>query len=175
MEIPYFQIDAFTDTVFGGNPAGVCLLDDWLPAETMQAIALENNLSETVFLVADGDDYGIRWFTPTFEIDLAGHPTLAAGSLVLTRLDPGRAAVTFISPLGDVLTVTREDDRFAMDFPARPPEHRDGVDAIGPALGATPDEALASRDGFAVFADANKLCAKLKRRRQFCEASVMGG
>ena len=159
MRIPLYQIDAFTDAVFGGNPAAVCVLDEWLAEETMQAIAAENNLSETAFLVADGDGYGIRWFTPTVEIDLAGHPTLAAGSLVLTRLHPDRDGVTFTSPLGDALTVVREGDRFAMDFPARPPEIRPGLDGIGPALGAVPNEILASRDGFAVYSDAAQVRA----------------
>lgn len=161
MQISFYHIDAFTDAVFGGNPAGVCLLDEWLPAETMQAVAMENSLPETAFLVANGDGngYGIRWFTPAVEIDLAGHPTLAAGSLILTRLDPGRDAVNFKSPLGDELTVVREGDRFAMDFPARPPEARAGLDAIGSALGAPPDEVLAARDGFAVYSDADRVRA----------------
>ena len=77
MKIPFYQIDAFTDRMFGGNPAGICPLEDWLPDETMPAIAAENNLSETAFFVENGDHYDLRWFTPTHEVELCGHATLA--------------------------------------------------------------------------------------------------
>ncbi len=153
MKLPLYQIDAFTDRVFAGNPAGVCPLGEWLPAETMQAISQENNLPETVFFVPKGEDFEIRWFTPTVEIDLAGHPTLAAGHLILNRLDPSREQAVFHTQLGDRLAVVRDQGRLAMDFPARPPAPRHGLDAIGPALGADPGEVLAARDGFAVFND----------------------
>ena len=153
MKIPLYQIDAFTDAVFSGNPAGVCPLEAWLPEATMQSIAQENNLPETVFIVPEDEDFAIRWFTPAVEIDLAGHPTLAAAHLILTRLEPARREVRFRSKLGDTLIVARDEDRLAMDFPARPPLPRHGLEAIGPALGAAPLEVLAARDGFAVFAD----------------------
>ena len=90
MQIPIYQVDAFTNRVFGGNPAAVCPLDDWLDDETMQAIGEANTLSETAFFIADGDDFAIRWFTPTLEIDLAGHPTLATAHVIVTELQPGR-------------------------------------------------------------------------------------
>ena len=95
MRIPIHQIDAFTDRLFSGNPAAVCPLECWLPAEVMQAIAAENNLSETAFFVAEGEDFGLRWFTPTCEVDLCGHATLATAHLILTRLDPKRKSVGF--------------------------------------------------------------------------------
>lgn len=151
MDIPIYQVDAFTSRVFGGNPAAVCPLDDWLADDVMQAIATENNLSETAFFVPDGDGYAIRWFTPAVEIDLAGHPTLATAHVILTELEPGKDSVTFSTKLGDTLTVARESDRLTMDFPARPPKPREGLGDVAAALRAAPVEVLAARDGFAVF------------------------
>ena len=90
--IPLYQLDAFTDRPFGGNPAAVCILHDWLDDATLQAIAVENNLSETAYLVADGDNFKLRWFTPGMEVDLCGHATLASAALVLDHLQPGRKA-----------------------------------------------------------------------------------
>lgn len=150
MDIGFYQVDAFTGRVFGGNPAGVCLLEDWLPEATMQAVAAENNLPETAFVVRDGDDFGIRWFTPEVEIDLAGHPTLATAHVILSEVEPARQAVRFNTKLGDRLEVVRDDGRLMMDFPARPPAPRDLGDLAG-ALGAEPSVVLAARDGFAVF------------------------
>jgi PhzF family phenazine biosynthesis protein len=149
--IPVYQVDAFTDRVFAGNPAAVCPLEAWLDDDVMQAIATENNLSETAFFVADGTDFAIRWFTPVDEIDLAGHPTLATAHVIFTALDPARESVTFSTRLGDTLTVTREAGRLTMDFPARPPEPTEKLGDVAAALGAEPKEVLASRDGFAVF------------------------
>ncbi|MDH3236334.1 MAG: PhzF family phenazine biosynthesis protein, partial [Alphaproteobacteria bacterium] len=152
--IPVYQVDAFADRVFAGNPAAVCPLDDWIDARVMQAIATENNLSETAFFVPDSQDnadYAIRWFTPVDEIDLAGHPTLATAHIIFSLLEPARDAVTFSTRLGDTLRVTREADRLTMDFPARPPQPNDVLGDVAGALGATPTEVLASRDGFAVF------------------------
>ena len=149
--IPIYQIDAFTDRVFGGNPAAICLLDAWLADDVMQAIARENNLSETAFLVRQGDGFDIRWFTPMAEIDLAGHPTLAAAYLILMVTEPGRETVSFYTRLGDVLSVALDGDLLVMDFPARPPRPVGNAKALGLALGAEPVEVLAARDALAVF------------------------
>ena len=100
MELPLYQIDAFTSRVFAGNPAAVCPLDAWLPDATMQAIAAENNLSETAYFVRENGGYRIRWFTPGVEVDLCGHATLASGCLLLTRLTPEADAVDFASHSG---------------------------------------------------------------------------
>jgi PhzF family phenazine biosynthesis protein len=153
MRIKQYQIDAFTDRVFGGNPAAVCLLDDWIPAETMQAIAAENNLSETVFCVPDDGGYGIRWFTPRFEIGLAGHPTLAAAWVVLHEISPVAEKVRFTSKDGEVLTVVRDGARLVMDFPSVPGAEADNIDEAAEALGAMPEALLQARDAMAVFAD----------------------
>ena len=156
MRIPLYQVDAFTDRVFGGNPAAVCPLESWLPDATMQAIAAENNLSETAFFVplgeSGGDDFGLRWFTPTVEIDLAGHPTLATAHVIFTALQPGREEARFRTKIGDTLVVKRDRGVLWMDFPARPPVPRADLGDVAGALGVTPVEVLAARDGFAVFA-----------------------
>jgi PhzF family phenazine biosynthesis protein len=151
MELPIYQVDAFADAVFRGNPASVCPLESWLPDETMQSIAAENNQSETAFLVPAGDAYRIRWFTPAVEIDLAGHPTLAAAHVIFGILDPSRAEIRFESERSGALTVTRAGDRLVMDFPSHPPGRRDDLGDVAGALGASPIETLAARDGVAVF------------------------
>jgi PhzF family phenazine biosynthesis protein len=120
MKIPLFQIDAFSDRVFAGNPAAVCLLDQWLDDPVLQAIAAENNLSETAFIVRSGDTYEIRWFTPQQEVDLCGHATLASGFVVLKELEPEHHAVTFISRSGP-LGVQKQGERLLMSFPVRSP------------------------------------------------------
>jgi PhzF family phenazine biosynthesis protein len=117
MRIPLYQVDAFTDQVFSGNPAAVCPLERWLDDAMLQAIALENNLSETAFLVAKGDDYELRWFTPTVEVPLCGHATLASGFVILNLLQPQRSRITFHTKSGP-LQVERDGDLLAMDFPA---------------------------------------------------------
>jgi PhzF family phenazine biosynthesis protein len=151
MRIRLVQVDAFTDKTFGGNPAAVCPLDRWLSDDLLQAIAAENNLSETAYFVPKGDDYELRWFTPVAEIDLAGHPTLATAWVMINTLGIARDKFVFHTKIGDTLVVTREGDRLAMDFPARPPSPKD-IGDVAAALGAKPVEVLAARDGFAVFA-----------------------
>ncbi len=161
MQIKQYQIDAFTDRVFGGNPAAVCILETWLPEDTMQSIAAENNLSETVYCVPDGQGYGIRWFTPRFEIALAGHPTLAAAWVILNKLTPDVAEVRFTSKDGEVLTVVRDGGNLMMDFPSVPGTLLEDFDAVSEALGASPQTYLTARDGMGVFPD-QETVAKLQ-------------
>jgi len=151
MRIPLYQVDAFTNKTFGGNPAAVCPLDSWLPDALMQAIAAENNLSETAFFVLRGTEYELRWFTPVAEVDLAGHPTLATAWTILNLLGVAHDVLVFHTKIGDRLVVTREGDRLAMDFPSRPPKPR-AIGDVAAALRAKPLEIAAARDGFAVFA-----------------------
>jgi PhzF family phenazine biosynthesis protein len=150
MKIPMFQIDAFTDKVFGGNPAAVCVLGDWLEDRVMQAIAMENNLSETAFLIKRTDHYDLRWFTPAAEIDLAGHPTLAAAFTIFEILKPGSKEVRFETNSG-TLTVTKEGDLLAMNFPATPATPCEPPEALIKGLGVTPREVLLSRDHMVVL------------------------
>jgi PhzF family phenazine biosynthesis protein len=153
MQLPFYQVDAFAGRVFTGNPAAVVPLDRWLPDETLQAIAAENNLSETAFFVGAAGEYHIRWMTPTDEVDLCGHATLASAWVVFRVLDPARTEVTFRSKSGE-LRVRADGERLALDFPSRPPGPvGDGArEAVAAALGRPPREVLASRDYLAVFA-----------------------
>lgn len=137
MRVPMFQVDAFTNRRFAGNPAAVMLLDDFLEDAALQAIAAENNLAETAFLVPYGDDYRLRWFTPTVEVPLCGHATLASAAVVMERLSPQRRRVVFHSTSG-ALTVDRRSDVYVMNFPARPTEPVEPPPGLTEALGARP-------------------------------------
>jgi len=144
MRTPIFQLDAFTTRRFAGNPAAVMLLDSFLPDAALQAIAAENNLAETAFLVPEADDYRLRWFTPTTEVPLCGHATLASATVVMERLQPGRSRVVFHTASG-ALTVTRADAGYVMDFPARPATSCAAPAALIQALGITPVEVADDR------------------------------
>jgi PhzF family phenazine biosynthesis protein len=157
MRIPIFQIDAFTNEVFRGNPAAVCPLTSWLPDATLQAIAAENNLAETAFFVRTSAGYAIRWFTPVTEVDLCGHATLASAHVIFTAsADP--AEITFSCKSG-VLRAARTAHGIAMDFPSRPPSPCDESPALAAALGTTPRELLVSRDYLAVLDSENDVRA----------------
>ena len=158
MKIPIYQVDAFTDRVFAGNPAAVCPLREWLDDSVLQAVAQENNLSETAFFVPEDEGYHIRWFTPVAEVDLCGHATLGTAYLIMHELEPSVDRVTFRSRSG-ALRVHREGDTLAMDFPAQPPKPCDMPPAIPEALGTTPMEVLASEDYFVVLASEEDVVA----------------
>lgn len=151
MELPLYQVDAFADRVFSGNPAAVCPLDKWLPDETMQAIAAENNLSETAFFVAESGGYHLRWFTPVSEVDLCGHATVATALILWTELGAKESELHFSSQSGK-LVVRRDGDRIVLDFPSRMPMPCPIPDALLAGIGMTPVEILASRDYFVVLA-----------------------
>lgn len=142
----YFVIDVFTEKLFGGNPAGVCLLDSWPDDAVMQNIAAENNLAETAFLVReDENSYGLRWFTPEIEIDLCGHATLASAFVLMNELRAVSGTVDFHTQSGK-LTVTKNDDMFTMDFPSRAPVRCDVPTLLEKALGVPVMETHMSRD-----------------------------
>ncbi len=159
MRLPLYQVDAFTEHVFGGNPAGVVPLERWLPDATMQAIAAENNLAETAFFVREGEGYALRWFTPTVEVDLCGHATLASAYVICDRLERGRKHVAFRTLKAGTLTVEKVGDEFVMDFPARPARPIDAPSGIAEALGHRPAALLAARDYLAVFDRAQDVAA----------------
>jgi predicted PhzF superfamily epimerase YddE/YHI9 len=142
MRTPIFQVDAFTTRRFAGNPAAVMPLPSFLPDPTLQAIAAENNLAETAFLVPDAGDYRLRWFTPTTEVPLCGHATLASSAVVMERLEPARTHVVFHTASGP-LTVRRAGAGYVMDFPARPAEVVPPPPGLTEALGVVPVEVLA--------------------------------
>lgn len=152
MTIPIYQVDAFTDRLFGGNPAAICPLQEWLPALTMQNIAKENNLAETAFFIPQGDDYSLRWFTPELEIDLCGHATLATAHLIFTQLGETRSSIRFHTQKAGILTVSRDADLYTLDFPSRIPEPCEIPEGLLDALGGLePKCILKSRDYFIVY------------------------
>ncbi|MFL6354596.1 MAG: PhzF family phenazine biosynthesis protein [Bryobacteraceae bacterium] len=145
MELPIFQVDAFTSAVFSGNPAAVCPLDQWLPDATLQAIAAENNLAETAFFVPDGDRFHLRWFTPVCEVELCGHATLASAHILFRELNQPGDTVRFDTLSGE-LAVKRQGDRLFMDLPSRPPANVNVHPELIAAVGGTPAEVLGARD-----------------------------
>ena len=139
MRTPIFQIDAFATRLFSGNPAAVMPMKSFPADATMQAIAAENNLAETAFLVREGDDYRLRWFTPAVEVPLCGHATLASAAVVMERLEPGRVRAVFHTASGP-LTVERKNGSYVMNFPARASEPISAPTGLAEALGAVPVE-----------------------------------
>ena len=173
MRLPLFQIDAFAERVFQGNPAAVCPLEAWLPEALMQAIAAENNLSETAFCVPEGESYGLRWFTPLKEIDLCGHATLATAHVLFEHLGFAGAEIVFSTRSG-ALRVTRAGDRLAMDFPAKAVEPCAAPAALIEGLGRMPLEVYGGRDYLAVFADAAEVRALRPDPRRLAELDRHG-
>jgi PhzF family phenazine biosynthesis protein len=152
MTIPIYQADAFTNRLFGGNPAAICPLTEWLPDETMQQIATENNLAETAFFVANDNGFKLRWFTPEFEIDLCGHATLASAHIIFTELGYQKDIIHFETVKAGVLTVIKDGDKYTMDFPSRPPIGIEAPVGLIEALGGKePVAFLRSRDYFVVY------------------------
>jgi predicted PhzF superfamily epimerase YddE/YHI9 len=146
VRIPLYQVDAFTSEVFRGNPAAVCPLESWLPDATLQAIAAENNLSETAFFVREGGAYRLRWFTPKIEVELCGHATLASG-FVLLKSD---GEVKFLTRSGP-LAVRRAGEVLTMDLPALPAAKAQAPAALMEGLGITPRETLRATNWLAVL------------------------
>lgn len=150
MKLPLYQLDAFTNRLFGGNPAAVVLLDAWLPDAVLAAIAAENNLAETAFVIPMADVSPLRWFTPAVEVDLCGHATLAAADVLFRYRFPKFDRLAFSTRSGE-LNVTRAGALLKMDFPARPGKQVAVTEALAAALGARPREAYLARDLLAIF------------------------
>jgi predicted PhzF superfamily epimerase YddE/YHI9 len=161
MKLPIYQVDAFTDRPFRGNPAAVCPLERWLPDETLQSIAAENNISETAYYIPSGASpdgrYCLRWFTPAVEVDLCGHATLASAHVIWAiRHESAAARLRFQTRSGE-LTVERDGPLYAMDFPARPPIECAGQAEVAAALRTKPERVLGARDYLCVFADEDQV------------------
>ncbi len=152
MTLPIYQVDAFTSALFGGNPAAVCPLQEWLPDHTMQKLAAENNLSETAFFVKEGTDYHIRWFTPEFEIDLCGHATLASAHVIFEHLQHASDVIRFNCKSG-LLEVHRMGDKIQLNFPSRMPQQITAPDDLLKGFNIAPSRVLKSRDFFLVYED----------------------
>jgi PhzF family phenazine biosynthesis protein len=159
MRAPLYQVDAFTTRRFAGNPAAVVLLDQYPEDAHLQAIAAENNLSETAFVVPSGDDFQLRWFTPAVEVPLCGHATLASAAVLMERIHPERSSVVFRSASG-ALPVRRSKTGYILNFPARPSTPIDPPAALSSALGAAPVEVRLNEFNYlAIFADAAQVRA----------------
>ncbi|MCH3956060.1 MAG: PhzF family phenazine biosynthesis protein [Olsenella sp.] len=148
-----YIVDAFTDNVFGGNQAAVCVLDEWPTDSLMQNIAKENNFSETAFAVREENGYRLRRFTPGGEIDFCSHATLGASFVILNYYEKGKSEVTFVTQVGK-LTVKRQGDVYEMDFPAYSLQRTNVTDQMEGALGVRPLEAYIDRDLLVVLPDA---------------------
>lgn len=151
MKIPMFQVDAFNNTLFKGNPAAVCVLSEWLPEETMQKIGLENNLSETAFVVKEHEQYTIRWFTPTVEVDLCGHATLAAAFVLFTFYETDASQLSFQSRRRGVLKVDKVEDTLCLDFPVDHPAAGNFPEGLASALGGSPLQCLQGSTDYLVI------------------------
>lgn len=160
MKIPYFEVAAFTRKPFGGNPAGVCLLERPLPDALMQAIAAENNLAETAFVVPRPDgSYELCWFTPVAEIDLCGHATLGSAHVLAMHRGVQDEVMRFQTRHAGELRVLREGDRLVLDFPVRPVKRAEITDQFVAAVGAKPQEFYEARDCMAVYRTADEVRA----------------
>jgi PhzF family phenazine biosynthesis protein len=157
MKIPYYHVDVFSGNLFEGNPAGVCLLPGgWLPSETMQKIAAENNLSETAFVVQEGETFGLRWFTPTVEMDLCGHATVAPAHVFFNELQYGLHEIPFETASGPV-SVARDKGLLVLDFPSRPAAECQSPRDAEQVLSYAPQVCLKSRDYLFVFKDESEV------------------
>jgi PhzF family phenazine biosynthesis protein len=153
MKLDIYQVDAFTDRLFGGNPAAVCPLEQWLSDDLLQYIAVENNLSETVFFVKEDDAYHIRWFTPASEVKLCGHATLASAYVLFNCLDIKQNPIQFNSLSGPLYVTREENGSLTMEFPRIDMEPCSSPQALWESLGAHPVACLKSEDIMAVFDD----------------------
>ena len=152
MKLHIYQVDAFAEKVFQGNPAAIIPLEDWLEDELMQEIAMENNLSETAFFVKTDTGYHIRWFTPEFEIDLCGHATLASAYIIKNFVEPHLAEINFTTQKAGALKAMAKDGIYTLDFPSRMPQPCKTPDQLFKSLGIiTAVEVLKSRDYFVVL------------------------
>ncbi|WP_103865953.1 PhzF family phenazine biosynthesis protein [Aquimarina sp. I32.4] len=146
MKIPIYQIDAFTQKLFGGNPAAVCHLPHWLDDQTLQNIAIENNLAETAYFVKKDEIYEIRWFMPHDEIDLCGHATLASAYVIFNYIDPSITEITFSSKSGLLKAKKEDNGAITLDFPSRPPVAIEIPSQVHKALNVKPLSTYAARD-----------------------------
>jgi PhzF family phenazine biosynthesis protein len=173
MKLKIYQVDAFTNKVFGGNPAAVCPLDNWLEEEVMQNIALENNLSETAFFIKENDKYHIRWFTPTNEVDLCGHATLASSFVLFNILGNNSKKIVFHSRSGELI-VEKERELISLNFPARNPKNIKTDKILLEALTEKPTEVLFDKSTVCVFDSEDQIRNMKPRIRDFLKLNTHG-
>lgn len=173
MKLPIYQVDAFASEPFEGNPAAVCPLDHWLPDKLMQQIAMENNLSETAFFVPEDEDYRLRWFTPTTEVDLCGHATLASAHVLFEHLDYDQKVIRFDSNSGE-LKVRKEGDRLVMNFPAAKINRTEVPDFLEEAVGVSVKELYHDTDYLYVVENEKQVRNLNPDIREMAKADVRG-
>jgi len=182
-KLDYFVVDVFTDRVFGGNPAGVCLLDEWLPDDILQSIAMENNLSETAFLVKNEKtesiraSYDLRWFTPMIEIDLCGHATMGSAYVLFNSVEATVDKLEFYTQSG-ILTVERNNDMLWMDLPSRPATPAENYKCIKKALGLNEYKCYKSADILIVIdneEDVKRISPDFQALKEIKEEAKMQG
>jgi len=160
MKIPIYQVDAFSSEVFSGNPAAVCMLDSWIDDKQLQSIAAENNLSETAFLVRNDEGFDLRWFTPTTEVALCGHATLASAFVLFTRQRWPAEDICFRTRKSGQLIVAKRNDLFEMDFPSRPAHSLTAPVGLKDALNVSPIAVLGSAEDILVVLDSEEAVQK---------------
>jgi len=162
MKIPIYQVDAFTSEIFSGNPAAVCLLETWIDDDRLQAIATENNLSETAFLVRSGDGFDLRWFTPACEVTLCGHATLASAHVLFNCRNWPAEQIRFQTRYSGQLVVTRRDELLELDFPALPAYAQALPDGLAEALGVAPQAVFGSKEDLLVLLESESTVRELR-------------
>ncbi|MFN7731523.1 MAG: PhzF family phenazine biosynthesis protein [Pirellula sp.] len=173
MGIPYYHVDTFTERLFGGNPAGVCILTHFLEDAILQNIAAENALAETAFVVSRGEEFDLRWFTPTMEIDLCGHATLAPAHVLFRHLHYPGDTIVFHSRAG-VLKVAREGEWLTLDFPSRPAVECAAPEGLLRAMGRMPEWVGKARDYLCVYPDAATVRALHPNMAELTELDALG-
>jgi PhzF family phenazine biosynthesis protein len=173
MKIKIFQIDAFSDQVFRGNPAAVCVLEEWLEETTMQLIAAENNLAETAFVVSSEKDFAIRWFTPQVEVDLCGHATLAAAHVLFSFYNVKSSSVKFNTLKSGLLKVNKNGNKLELDFPADSIKKVEAPKLLIKAIGKKPTEAYKGKTDYLLIYDSQQVIAEIKPN--FIELSQVDG
>lgn len=175
MTIPIYQADAFTDQLFGGNPAAVCPLTEWLPDTLMQQIAMENNLAETAFFVKNDTGYLLRWFTPELEIDLCGHATLASAHIIFNHLGHSDDTICFNTVKAGQLIVKRKGNKYEMDFPSRPPFPAEMPLGLVEALGGEqPAKVFRSRDYLLVYDSEEQIAGLIPDHSALSKINTLG-
>ncbi|MGB5500715.1 MAG: PhzF family phenazine biosynthesis protein [Maribacter sp.] len=163
MKLKIYQIDAFADKVFSGNPAAVCIMDKWLDASLMQQIAAENNLAETAFVVKDNGKYHIRWFTPEIEVDLCGHATLASAFVLFNHYNPDADTIDFHSHKSGPLTVEKGNDGYyVMDFPNDVLEKVESISALNEAIGINPKQTFKGKTDYLLIYNSQKTIEEIE-------------
>jgi PhzF family phenazine biosynthesis protein len=175
MKQKIYQVDAFTDQVFSGNPAAVCPLAEWIPDELMQSIAMENNLAETAFFVREGDQHVIRWFTPKLEVDLCGHATLASAFILFSLENYPGNTIQFLSPRSGLLSVTRTGDLLTLNFPADYPVEIELPESLGAGFDIRPQATLKGKtDYLLVFENEKQIREMQPDFRQIAKSGARG-